>query len=116
MLTGWSCCWPLTADQQGHCLILNVVPHRYYLNGQDAYRLKLLLPLTPDQKEKRAAQQLTDLSLHGGDCTCHHHGPGAPHEHAEHLPCAPPGFPGESKSLAKGDTVHSFQNAEHPEP
>ena len=104
------------ADQQRHCLTLNAVHSRYYLNGQDAYRLKLLLPLTPDQKEKRAAQQLAELSLHGGDCTCLHHGPGAPHEHAEHLPGAPPGFPGSSKSPAKGDTLDSSQKAAQPEP
>ena len=61
-----------------HCVAL-----RYYLNGQDAYRLKLLLPLSEEQKEQRAAQQLADLSLHGEECTCHHH-QAAGHEHREH--------------------------------
>ncbi|KAK9824186.1 hypothetical protein WJX72_008406 [[Myrmecia] bisecta] len=37
--------------------------HRYYLNGVDAYRLKLMLPLRPDQL---AAQQLHDLQVAEG--------------------------------------------------
>jgi len=31
--------------------------HRYYLNGVDAYRLKLLLPLTPEQEAALALKQ-----------------------------------------------------------
>ncbi|KAL6758312.1 acyl-CoA N-acyltransferase [Haematococcus lacustris] len=35
--------------------------HRYYLNGQDAYRLKLLLPLTPEQEAAVAAKMKMDV-------------------------------------------------------
>uniref|UniRef100_A0A7S0X112 N-acetyltransferase domain-containing protein n=1 Tax=Chlamydomonas leiostraca TaxID=1034604 RepID=A0A7S0X112_9CHLO len=40
--------------------------HRYYLNGQDAYRLKLLLPLTPEMEAAQAArlrEQTADMDL-----------------------------------------------------
>ncbi len=36
---------------------------RYYLNGADAFRLKLLLPLPEDRAESVAAQQLAELAL-----------------------------------------------------
>lgn len=42
---------------------------RYYLNGQDAYRLKLLLPLTPEMEQKikqRQAMALDGASIHEG--------------------------------------------------
>ncbi|KAJ9506562.1 hypothetical protein QJQ45_004619 [Haematococcus lacustris] len=35
--------------------------HRYYLNGQDAYRLKLLLPLTPEQEAALATKMKMDV-------------------------------------------------------
>jgi peptide alpha-N-acetyltransferase len=34
--------------------------HRYYLNNQDAYRLKLLLPLTEAQQARLLAQEAAD--------------------------------------------------------
>lgn len=40
---------------------------RYYLNGVDAYRLKLLLPLTQKRQDELAAQQLAELQLSGND-------------------------------------------------
>ncbi|DBA82808.1 hypothetical protein WJX77_011160 [Trebouxia sp. C0004] len=39
--------------------------HRYYLNGVDAFRLKLLLPLTQQQQDEIAARELERLSLDG---------------------------------------------------
>ena len=36
---------------------------RYYLNGADAFRLKLLLPLSEDRAESAAAQQLAELAI-----------------------------------------------------
>ena len=38
-----------------------VLRRRYYLNGQDAYRLKLLLPLTPEMEAARLAR--TDSAM-----------------------------------------------------
>ncbi len=42
---------------------------RYYLNGKDAYRLKLLLPLSPEQlakqEEERQAMLLAQQGLAG---------------------------------------------------
>ena len=48
-------------------LLLLLLPYRYYLNNQDAYRLKLLLPLTEAQQarlqqEAEDGQLLQDLS------------------------------------------------------
>ena len=40
---------------------------RYYLNGVDAFRLKLLLPLTQQQQDEIAARELERLSLGNGD-------------------------------------------------
>jgi hypothetical protein len=40
--------------------VLRPLPRRYYLNNQDAYRLKLLLPLTDAQVARLAAQQAED--------------------------------------------------------
>ncbi|DBA82807.1 TPA: hypothetical protein ACH3X1_007033 [Trebouxia sp. C0004] len=40
--------------------------HRYYLNGVDAFRLKLLLPLTQQQQDEIAARELERLSLGNG--------------------------------------------------
>lgn len=40
--------------------------HRYYLNGVDAFRLKLLLPLTQQQQDEIAAHELERLSLSNG--------------------------------------------------
>lgn len=40
--------------------------HRYYLNGVDAFRLKLLLPLTQQQQDEIAARELERLSLNNG--------------------------------------------------
>ncbi len=39
---------------------------RYYLNGVDAFRLKLLLPLTQQQQDEIAARELERLSLSNG--------------------------------------------------
>ncbi len=39
---------------------------RYYLNGVDAFRLKLLLPLTQQQQDEIAARELEGLSLSNG--------------------------------------------------
>ena len=39
---------------------------RYYLNGVDAFRLKLLLPLTQNQQDEIAARELERLSLSNG--------------------------------------------------
>eukprot|EP00850_Spirogloea_muscicola_P004393 SM000019S04937 [mRNA] locus=s19:94101:95656:+ [translate_table: standard] len=54
--------------------------HRYYLNGADAYRLKLLfplpLPLRPLQQDESAVNAPYD-HLHR-----HMHGPGCQHDHA----------------------------------
>lgn len=36
---------------------------RYYLNGADAFRLKLLLPVTEKRKAQLAAQELEGLTL-----------------------------------------------------
>ncbi len=36
---------------------------RYYLNGADAFRLKLLLPLSEDAAEDAAAQELAELHV-----------------------------------------------------
>ena len=38
-------------------------PSRYYLNGEDAFRLKLLLPLSQERLEEITAQQLQDLGM-----------------------------------------------------
>ena len=43
---------------------------RYYLNGADAFRLKLLLPLYEDRAENAAAQELAGLAVT--------HAPGTP--------------------------------------
>lgn len=40
--------------------------HRYYLNGVDAFRLKLLLPLTQQRQDEIAAEELKQLSLRNG--------------------------------------------------
>ncbi|KAL3157945.1 hypothetical protein ABBQ32_012347 [Trebouxia sp. C0010 RCD-2024] len=40
--------------------------HRYYLNGVDAFRLKLLLPLTQKRQDEIAAEELKQLSLSHG--------------------------------------------------
>ena len=40
--------------------------HRYYLNGVDAFRLKLLLPLTQQRQDEIAAEELKQLSLSNG--------------------------------------------------
>ena len=66
---------------------------RYYLSGTDAYRLKLLLPLTPamlaaHEMQRLAHDQTADQpspadepvqhgdqgSAHAPACSCHHHG------------------------------------------
>jgi len=39
---------------------------RYYLNGVDAFRLKLLLPLTQQQQDEIAARELETLSVSNG--------------------------------------------------
>ncbi len=39
---------------------------RYYLNGVDAFRLKLLLPLTQQQQDEIAARELETLSISNG--------------------------------------------------
>ena len=39
---------------------------RYYLNGVDAFRLKLLLPLTQQRQDEIAAQELQQLSMSNG--------------------------------------------------
>ena len=39
---------------------------RYYLNGVDAFRLKLLLPLTQQQQDEIAARELETLSMSNG--------------------------------------------------
>lgn len=44
------------------CLLLL----RYYLNGVDAFRLKLLLPLTQKRQDEIAAEELKQLSLSHG--------------------------------------------------
>lgn len=36
---------------------------RYYLNGEDAFRLKLLLPLSQQRLEEITAQQLDNLDM-----------------------------------------------------
>ena len=36
---------------------------RYYLNGADAFRLKLLLPLSQQRLEALTARQLTSLGV-----------------------------------------------------
>ena len=36
---------------------------RYYLNGADAFRLKLLLPLSQERLEEVTAQQLDSLGV-----------------------------------------------------
>ena len=36
---------------------------RYYLNGMDAFRLKLLLPVTQQRQDEMAAEELKRLSL-----------------------------------------------------
>ena len=36
---------------------------RYYLNGADAFRLKLLLPLSEERAEDAAAQELAGLHV-----------------------------------------------------
>ncbi|KAK9832039.1 hypothetical protein WJX81_000834 [Elliptochloris bilobata] len=38
---------------------------RYYLNGADAFRLKLMLPLSPERAAAAAAEQLASLSAGG---------------------------------------------------
>lgn len=40
--------------------------YRYYLNGVDAFRLKLLLPLTQQRQDEMAAEELKQLSLSNG--------------------------------------------------
>ncbi len=40
---------------------------RYYLNGVDAFRLKLLLPLTQQQQDEIAARELETLSVSNGN-------------------------------------------------
>ena len=40
---------------------------RYYLNGVDAFRLKLLLPLTQQQQDEIAARELETMSNGGND-------------------------------------------------
>lgn len=47
--------------QQRHTVCLPSFTCRYYLNGSDAFRLKLLLPLASE--DAAAAQQLDALSL-----------------------------------------------------
>ena len=39
-----------------------VLASRYYLNGADAFRLKLMLPLSPERAAEAAAEQLAMLS------------------------------------------------------
>ncbi len=39
------------------CVYVCLGLHRYYLNGADAYRLKLLLPLTPEQEAAMLKRQ-----------------------------------------------------------
>ncbi len=39
---------------------------RYYLNGVDAFRLKLLLPLTQQQQDEIAARELETMSISNG--------------------------------------------------
>lgn len=46
---------------------MHAAPCRYYLNGVDAFRLKLLLPLTQKQQDEIAARELERLSLSNGD-------------------------------------------------
>lgn len=40
-----------------------VLLRRYYLNGQDAYRLKLLLPVTEQAAAARAARMEAGMNL-----------------------------------------------------
>lgn len=39
---------------------------RYYLNGVDAFRLKLLLPITQERQDQIVAEELKQLSLSNG--------------------------------------------------
>lgn len=39
------------------------------MNGVDAYRLKLLLPMTQQRQDELAAQQLAELQLSGNDAS-----------------------------------------------
>lgn len=45
---------------------LSELLHRYYLNGVDAFRLKLLLPLTQQHQDEIAAEELNQMSLSNG--------------------------------------------------
>ncbi|MCO5570617.1 hypothetical protein L7F22_024342 [Adiantum nelumboides] len=58
--------------------------YKYYLNGVDAFKLKLLFPLRYDQ---RMLSQFEEFSCqdsgHGDHIDCHGHGPG----HGDHIGC-----------------------------
>ena len=45
---------------------------RYYLNGVDAFRLKLLLPMTQKRQDELAAQQLEELRVSDTDADASH--------------------------------------------
>ena len=51
-------------------MLLLESPHcvscRYYLNGVDAFRLKLLLPVTQERLDEIAAEELKQMSLSTG--------------------------------------------------
>lgn len=60
--TSRACCSTRTPNKARSTESKSGMACRYYLNGADAFRLKLMLPLSPERAAEAAAEQLAMLS------------------------------------------------------
>ena len=103
----------LQVQYAAHCeLQLCCAVHcRYYLNGVDAFRLKLLLPLTQQQQDEIAARELERLSLsNGGNAAAEPTNPGGTHVEQQHVQAPDPSSQHAQEHTAEGQSQQGSQS------
>jgi hypothetical protein len=81
------------------------------LNGVDAFRLKLLLPLTQQQQDEIAARELERLSLsNGGNAAAEPTNPGGTHVEQQHVQAPDPSSQHAQEHTAEGQSQQGSQS------